>query len=411
MARLLLAWERGAGTGHAVVLAQLARLLIERGHDVHLAWRDLAAGARLLGELLRSPRLHLWQAPLAAERADDPPDPASYPELLLRAGFRDREGLLVRVLAWRRLLAAVEPELLLVEHAPTALLAARGGATRLAQIGSSFVIPPVATPFPSFNDWLPIDPERLLAAERLALEHANRVLVATGRTPLDRLADLLQVDARFRLGFRELDHHAAQRGAAETPACGWPQAPDDGIDPVWPDDARPRLFGYLPRSHPALGSALARLHAAPVASLLHIAGATDAEAREAGSTRLTVVSQPVRAARALEQASVLLGHGGAGSTHEALQAGRPVLLLPMQAEQLLLARRVAAAGAGIFMWPQEVESGFDRALAALLDSPGFAAAARSLAARNRAPDGQPLLLTIAQRCEALAGAGAPPAAQ
>lgn len=404
MARLLLAWERGGGSGHAVMLAQLAQRLLARGHEVHLAWRDLEPCARLLGATFGSERLHLWQAPFAHPHAGDAPHPASYPELLLRAGFRDADGLLARVRAWRGMLDSVQPALLLTDYAPTALLAARDGAIALAQIGSSFLVPPTARqPFPAFNDWQPAEPERLDAAERLALDQANRVLVATGRAPLASLRQLLQVDMNVRLGFPELDPYAAHRDPSDPPACGWPEAPDHGGEPEWPKVDGPRVFGYLPREHPALPQVVAQLSAAPVAALLHVPGSNDDEARAASTASLRLSARPLRMNAVLDRASLILCHAPAGSTHLALQAGRPVLLLPMHAEQLLLARQVAAAGAGIFMWPHEVEESFQPALRALLESRGFAAAAQRIAERNRRAPGSSLLTQVAERCEALAG--------
>ena len=37
MARVLLAWELGAGSGHCAKLAPLAKGLIDRGHNVSVA--------------------------------------------------------------------------------------------------------------------------------------------------------------------------------------------------------------------------------------------------------------------------------------------------------------------------------------------------------------------------------------
>lgn len=407
MARLLLAWERGAGNGHATVLATLAQELLERGHEVHLAWKDLAACAELLGGWFGSPRLHLWQAPQAQARHAVPADPASYPELLQCVGFDDVDGLHARVLAWRQLAAAIGPDVVVADHAPTALLALRNGSAALAVIGSSFLVPPQVTPMPAFSDWQPVDAARLAAAESSVLAVCNRVLAATGRPALERLAELLRVDAVFRLGFAELDHCAGQRAPDEAPACGWPALSDRGSDPEWPQAEGPRIFAYLPRDHPALGAALERLRAAPAATLLCIADASDQEAAAAGGPRLRIVNRLVRMDRALAGAALLINHGGAGSTHAALRCGVPVLMLPVQTEQLLLARRVAAAGAGIFMWPQEVAGSFAAALTALLGSPGHAAAARRLAERNQAADSRSLMGRIAERCVALRPLSAP----
>ena len=73
-------------------------------------------------------------------------------------------------------------------------------------------------------------------------------------------------------------------------------------------------------------------------------------------------------------------------------------MLPLQAEQLLFARRVVAAGAGVLLWPDEVASGLERALGAVAGSPGFRQAALSIAQAHPAD----ALPAIVERCEVLA---------
>ena len=239
MARLLLAWERGGGSGHVVILAQLAQRLLARGHQVHLAWRDLEPCARLLGEAFGSERLHLWQAPVCHERADDASHPASYPELLLRAGFRDAEGLLARVRAWRRMLDAIDPALLLADYAPTALLAARNSPIAVAQIGSSFLVPPIARqPFPSFNDWQPARtwPARGFPATGLGPRQPG----ARGNRTRAACGDRSTAPGRRELPARLSRARSVRRAPRSVGLAvrGWPEAPDHGSDPEWPPGRR-----------------------------------------------------------------------------------------------------------------------------------------------------------------------------
>jgi hypothetical protein len=51
MATILMSWELGAGAGHCVKLAPIAGRLIDRGHDVWLAPRDLATARHIFGSL------------------------------------------------------------------------------------------------------------------------------------------------------------------------------------------------------------------------------------------------------------------------------------------------------------------------------------------------------------------------
>lgn len=125
MARFLLAWELGGGMGHVMRLAPIAHALHAQGHALHLVLRDLSGADAALGDLASSPRVTLWQAPMWLPQLRGLPAPAVYAELLFRAGYLDATRLLSLVRAWQALLDAIAPDLLLADHAPTALLAAR----------------------------------------------------------------------------------------------------------------------------------------------------------------------------------------------------------------------------------------------------------------------------------------------
>lgn len=424
MARVLLAWELGGGLGHARPLARLAGALLRGGHALDLAWKELAVARMVLGPLADHPRLRLWQAPVCLSTATGPPEPATHAELLLRSGYARPAELAGRVDAWRSLFGVCSPDLLVADHAPTALLAARGLPMRRALFGTGFFMPPARTPLPVYRDWEPVAPERVAAADARLREVCNAVLSGLGAPPFAAAHELFEADERFLLGWPALDHLLPWRPPGEAPpSWGRLGALGGGASPAWPEGDGPRLFGYLHAQHPAASAVLATLRAGPWRSLLFLAGVSAAAAAELGSPALRVSTDLIDLAQALAEASVLLGSASAGTLYAALAAGVPSVMLPMQAEQLLLAQRVVAHGAGVLLWPHEVQTGLARALAAVAGSPGFVRAARALAERGLAAvaadaarrpplpagpplDDDPVAAAIAARCEALAG---PPA--
>ena len=87
-------------------------------------------------------------------------------------------------------------------------------------------------------------------------------------------------------------------------------------------------------------------------------------------------------AAAMRDAALVVGHGGFGTTMTALAAGVPQLVLPLfSSDQFLNAERVQAVGVGAFLL-----GGLDalpevpRVVRDLLDQPGYAEAARRVAA-------------------------------
>ena len=191
MSRILFAWELGANLGHITPLLVLAQVLRERGHEVVFALRDI----RNCAALLEARGFPFLQAPIGSGRAKDiAADPASYPEMLLRYGFADPQGLLAAARAWRNLYATVAPDLIVFDHSPIALLAAHDIGLPRVLYGMGFVSPPRVSPMPSFRPWENIPAARLEASEARALEATNTALKALGAQPLGALHELFDVE-------------------------------------------------------------------------------------------------------------------------------------------------------------------------------------------------------------------------
>lgn len=404
MSRFMMAWELGGGLGHLRDLACLAQALLQRGHTVDLVVKDLSMAAAALGEAADAPGLRLWQAPVWLPRLTGLPEPASHAELLFHAGYLDAHGLGGLARAWRSLLTQCQPELLLADHAPTALLAARGLPLRTAVFGLAFALPPRRQPLPLLRDWEAPSPDRLAAAEQRALQSCNEVLDRLRVPPLSALHELYDTDEQLLTGWPELDPHLAWRddpgprhwGLLDGPT---PSAPGRW---TWPPTPGPRIVGYLQRSHPAIAAVLAALRTGPGHTVLHLAGCSREEAGGLSNVHLQVEPEPLDLPAMLADADLWLGQAGAGATHRVLRAGVPAVLLPLQLEQLLQARRVVALGAGVLLWPQEVAEGLRPAIQAVTGSAGFREAARTLAARHPGNG----LASIVARCEALAAQAA-----
>ncbi|HVX43112.1 MAG TPA: nucleotide disphospho-sugar-binding domain-containing protein [Mycobacteriales bacterium] len=92
-----------------------------------------------------------------------------------------------------------------------------------------------------------------------------------------------------------------------------------------------------------------------------------------------------RLAPLLEAADVVVAGGGHGLLSRALQAGRPMVLVPGGGDQRDLARRVARAGAGIAV-PRLTPGRLARAVRTIVGRPSYAAAARRIAGRGQPED-------------------------
>ena len=219
MATIFFAWELGGGLGHVTQLVSLINGLRPAGHRIVVALRELSHAAGLFDnsgvKILQSP----YKPP-----ASPPPiaTPRTFAHVLWNAGFGDASELQVLTDTWRNLLDSAKPDVIVFDHAPTALLAARGRQVKRVVIGNGFCCPPDRSPLPDLRPWMPPQPQQLQEAERHILDSMNRVLQRRRAEPLERIAQLYaQVDEVFLTTLAEFDHYP-DRQVALTP-CPSPE--------------------------------------------------------------------------------------------------------------------------------------------------------------------------------------------
>ena len=190
--RILFAWEAGENFGHVSKIAEVARRLTGRA-EVLAAVRNPIALRQIAPDLpvtvLPAPAAPP-QAPMSGEDAG-----RSYPDVLRHAGWSSAQTLAPLVESWRNLIALAQPDVLVAQAAPTALLAARGLDLRTAMCGSGFDAPPRAHPMPAFYHWDKDANTPPVEREAQVLAAANQTLDRLGAPQLSHFCDLLQTDA------------------------------------------------------------------------------------------------------------------------------------------------------------------------------------------------------------------------
>lgn len=393
MASILYAWEFGANLGHIGTFLPIARELRDRDATVHWAVTHPHQAARLL------PKAGFgWlQAPAMAEqkRAGAP---SSYADILLRFGYADSTDLLGLVVAWRELLRLTGAKLVLADHAPTAILAARTLDIPVMLFGSGFFAPPPVHPTPNMRPWSPVAAEQLLATDQLALQSINAVLASYGRPPLDAIAQLFHVAEDSLLSFPELDHYPT-RG----PARYWGMLPAAvAADSTWPAAPGARVFAYLRPETPHLEAALQALHGLQGSVLIYAPGLPPELIRRYAAPHLAFSLLPVDLNQVARQADAGLTYASPAATVAFLMAGKPVLMIPGHLEQFLFAKRVEGMGAGLIQNPEQPAHTLTSMLRQVLADPGFRANAGAFAAKYANFDQNAVMTHIVARIEELA---------
>ena len=372
--KVLIGWELGGGLGHTMRAAALAREFARHGWQAVVCLRDLAGAA-----LAQWPEdVSLLQSPLA-HKGSGLANPASYGEILHGCGYHDGNQLSALVTSWSHLIELSGARLALADHAPTLQLAARVSELPQGRIGTGFFAPPLSARTPCFRTWEAADADRMAQTEAQVLLAVNALLDACGVPPAASLAEALAPDLELIASSPELDCHASLRAAGSAVYIGNEAVGAKGALPAWPGRGRKRVAAYLKADYAGLDAVLDAMR--DCAALVYVAGAQPGMLHARRSESMTLTGTPLDLAALANDCDAFVCHGGVGAAPHFLQAGKPVLLLPYQAEQRVNAAAIAATGAGLRLDPGAAERECREALCRLLDEPGFTQAAGDLAAR------------------------------
>ena len=231
------------------------------------------------------------------------PDQRRGCQMLLACGWASPRELFGRVLAWQALFETVQPTLVLMDYAPTALLAAQSmprlDRPATAWMGGGFFCPPVSAPIPPFIAGA--DLERAASSEGQVLQSIRRVQQTLALQPLARLGELLRADRRFLCTSPELDTYP---GRADIDALGAHYlgpcfASEPGRTAAWPEGSASRIFCYLKSGHPQLEPMLDALHRLDVPVLAYVPGLPEQARRRHASGRLVFLDRQASALQAL----------------------------------------------------------------------------------------------------------------
>lgn len=342
MAQLLFVWELGANLGHLSRDLILARACRAAGHQIILAVADLVTAT----SVFEQEGFTLVQAPLIRKSIKRSQAPVNYADMLLHEGYDDIAGLKAAIVGWIGLYKLAKPDLVIFNHAPTALIAARIRKLNVLMVGTGFEIPPPISPPPSFRPWQEIPQSILQHAENQVLVHINHLLINNGQPPLQHLHCLFEATQVQLNTFSDLDPFGPRFNCDYVgPIYELPtSATVSTID--WESQSKKRIFAYL---RPNMGTckkilnALQFIDAEIVCAIPNMPMEWDSQ-----YNKLRLFSHPVDLTSLLSTADLVITYG-AGTIATALLAGSPVILIPQMIEQFLHGIPLERTGAGL-MW-------------------------------------------------------------
>lgn len=374
MARILFAWELGAGMGHVAPYLPLIKKLRKNGHQVAFALRNLQFAETTLG----AHQIPYFQAPVMLGKAkDEIKAPHTFAQILHNVGYENVDELAGLAKAWRQLFDQYRPDLILYDHSPTALLASRGLKCKKIILGTGFFIPPDVSPLPILRKQPKPDLAVLAADEKRIHANINQVLQRLGSAPIERISQLYEADEQVLLTFRELDHYIGRQG---TKVNYWGISnPSMGIAPVWPKGEGKHIYAYL-KPFNTIPALLHKLKQLQTPTLIYAPEVDNKIKKEFSCDTLHFVEAPLDLRKIANSCDVAITNANHATVITLLLAGIPQLLLPLHFEQSLVAENIERMGAGLSA-PMRHPEGMAMKLQAVLTEPRFKEGARNFAKR------------------------------
>ncbi len=341
MSRIVLTWELGSNLGHLARLLPLAIRLKSRGHSPLLVTRNLGLAAKVFAEA----GIPYIQAPVATTVAHPTQQAGSYAEILWNQGWADRSQLWGMVQGWANLFRMFGPVVTVLDHSPTAILAARVTATPTVLIGTGFELPPSENPIPGFPQ-SKVSEAAILEAEHRVLANANWILNAMMLPPMLTLRELFDTDRRYLTTFPELDHYGPRPNEKYVGPIG---ELSGGEHMIWPSKSDCRIFAYLRPGIASNAVILRALRSTKAAVICFLPGAPADLVESFSTDQFKIASRPVRLAGLFNNTNLCVSYAPSGTVTSALLKGVPQLMIPQHPEAQLTALRVTAMGAGLTM--------------------------------------------------------------
>ncbi|MGD8562483.1 MAG: hypothetical protein PVG03_08105 [Desulfarculaceae bacterium] len=333
MPKVLVACELSDGSNPIHILVPLIKGLVRKGFEPVLALRRIQEHGLLTGLDCK-----IIQAPFFT--ANKKRIIYTFADLLDLKGWSDPDFLELMTRAWRLILKAESPDIVVGFHSPGLNMAARGLMPALS-LGDGFHLPPPQSPLPVHVPGKKKVPPASLEAEKQATTSMNHVCQTLGIPAPANLGQLLQADKAFVTGLAFLDPFASKR-------------------------KEPRVWGFDHRqlkevaASKGRGGYLVILHsqdkrARPIMDFLirksipcqaFLPGIGPKSRQHLGQRGVKLLSQPPLTFQDLAAYRGLIHHGGLLG-ELAAAAGLPQVLLPTDPAQAVQARLTQDAGLGL----------------------------------------------------------------
>ena len=339
MRNVLIAWEIGGNLGHLGRLLPIATELIASGYRVTFAVPEGAQARQWLQERNWS----VVDIPACVNRSNSTQVASCHADWFLQTGFGDILATVNRLALWAKQMSELKPDLILLDYAPFVTYAAHALSIDYFVLGTGFCVPPQFDKPTYFRPWDN-------AACKTADERHQKLVDSFAKLRTNfagdgalSFADLFGPSRIKMCTYAELDHFPNRGDITAYFGATWSDFGDDQ-SVEFSDRSSDKALCYFNGGEQIYIATLRVLRKLNF-EVIVIAPKLRAEAVAALSEQnLKILTKPMNLEKLFSRADLLVSHGGLGFAARAIALKKKLFLLPMYAEQLLLARRLVDQG-------------------------------------------------------------------
>lgn len=280
-----------------------------------------------------------FQAPFAVKECSE--DSPNFSHILWRCGWYNADVATSLLKEWIGLFNRLKPDIVFLDHAPSAAVAAFLLDIPYLLLGNGFELPPVQGAFPAILHQQKISLRRLEEWDTKVNKCLARACKQVGfaNSRLKRFQQIFAPQRALVVGSPILDHYGIR---AEINYF----EPDTGEQCLHSDlviSTKSNIFVYLNAKVPGLVASLRQL-AHYYQLHCYVPGLNQVQVNSLKSLGINISTAPLDMDTVLAQSSLVICHGGANTLRKAVQFELASLLLPSHVEQAMMAFRLKSLG-------------------------------------------------------------------
>ncbi|MEE1676088.1 glycosyltransferase [Agarivorans aestuarii] len=346
-------WEYGTGIGQINTLIPVAQNLKNRGWKVEFIVPSIKAYIKDIEKLLDTNRLNYSRCPGSPTLVKNIQGNSHASSLLGLSGLQDCSAFTFTLRSWLSVLDEDKPSLVITSSSIGGLMAAKLLAIPTVNIEHGFFSPESSGNLPHFLEQLPnhkrtsVNLETEVKAEKKILNIINNALLKLAAKPVDCLQQVFEANKTLWLNYRQLN---PIKHLHQSDFLGKPLTSNGGIKAQWPNsnNRQIKVFVYLYANTPRANQILEALVADPsLNALVHMLGLSRNYAQHFTREHISISHVPFDIEDVLNQADIVICHGGSNLVAESMLKGKPLLLEPTNFLQLLNTHRAVEQGAAL----------------------------------------------------------------